>query len=278
MVYSSLNFGTAGIPIATPERSTENGIKYVSKLGLSAMELEFVHGITVRGEKAEQVKKIANNLGVELTCHGSYYINLNSLESYKQDASIERIFGDARAAFNAGVKSLTFHPGFYLKSTSVQAASKIKSAFEKISAQLKSEGTNILLRPETTGKQSQFGTIEELIELSAQVDGVLPCIDFAHLHARSNGKVNSFEEFSAILEKCEKRLGKDFLKNLHCHVSGINYGEKGEKNHLILKESDFNYTALLKAFKHFNCKGVVINESPNIESDALLLQKTFKEI
>ena len=106
----------------------------------------------------------------------------------------------------------------------------------------------------------------------------MPCIDFAHLHARSGGKYNTSLEFKEILEKVEKMLGKEGLQNMHIHMSGIAYSEKGEKNHLILKESDFNYKDLLKVWKEFKIKGVVINESPNIEVDALLMKKTFEGI
>ena len=65
---------------------------------------------------------------------------------------------------------------------------------------------------------------------------------------------------------------------MHIHLSGIAYREKGEKNHLVLKDSDLNYADLLRAWKAFNLKGVVICESPNIEKDALLLQKTYKSL
>ena len=61
------------------------------------------------------------------------------------------------------------------------------------------------------------------------------------------------------------------------HISGIEYGSNGEKNHLILKESDFNYPDLLVALKEFNVRGLVICESPNLEEDALLLSKTYNE-
>jgi len=98
------------------------------------------------------------------------------------------------------------------------------------------------------------------------------------LHARSNGKYNSYEEFRSVLEDSEKMLGKEFLKNMHIHISGIEYTSKGERRHLVLKDSDFKYQELLRALKEFDCRGVVICESPNIEVDALLLKKTFEEL
>ena len=103
----------------------------------------------------------------------------------------------------------------------------------------------------------------------------MPCVDFAHLHARSNGKNNSYKEFCSILESIEKKLGKKGLENMHIHLTGIAYGEKGEKHHLNLKESDLKYRELIKALKDFKVKGVAISESPNIEEDALLVQKIY---
>ena len=91
-------------------------------------------------------------------------------------------------------------------------------------------------------------------------------------------KNNTYEEFNEILTKYEKALGKKALDNMHIHMSGINYGEKGEKNHLFLKDSDMNYKDLMKALKEFKCKGVVICESPNLETDALLMKKTYSSL
>jgi len=106
----------------------------------------------------------------------------------------------------------------------------------------------------------------------------MPCIDFAHFHARTNGKYNSYKEFSEILEKVEKKLGKKGLENMHMHITGIAYGEKGEKHHLTLKESDLKYKELIKALKDFDVKGVAISESPNIEQDALMVQKIYNKL
>jgi deoxyribonuclease-4 len=127
------------------------------------------------------------------------------------------------------------------------------------------------------GKDSQFGTLEEVLQLCAEVEGVAPALDFAHWHART-GKVNSYNEFIAVLKKVEKRLGRAALDNLHIHVSGIRYGEKGENNHLNFAESDFNYEALVMALKDYKVKGMVICESPNLEDDAQLLKQAYEKL
>ncbi len=275
---SSLLFGTAGIPISTEPRNTINGIKQVSKLDLGSMELEFVQNVNISKEAAPEVKKAAEENDIVLTCHGSYFINLNAVEPEKRGASRSRIIQAATRLFECGGYSVCFHPAFYLKDSPEIAYKNTKEQLKKTIKELRDKGIEIWIRPETTGKGSQFGTLLEICKLSAEIEMVMPCIDFSHLHARSNGKENTYDEFKKSLSTVEKFLGKEGLKNLHCHISGIAYGEKGEKHHLILEESDFNYKELLRALKEFKCAGAITCESPNIEEDALLLNKTYKKI
>lgn len=272
----NLLFGTAGIPIST-NGNTIDGINQVKKLGLSAMELEFVHSVNISEQLAKQVNQTAKENNIVLTCHAPYYINLNAVEAKKANESMHRIILSAKRAFQCGAWSVAFHPGFYFKENPEKVYEVIKKRIKEIVKTLKNENIEIWVRPETTGKGSAFGTLKEICKLSQEVENVLPCIDFAHLHARSGGKENTLNEFRAQLELLEKINGKTALKNMHCHISGINYSDKGELNHLFLKSSDFNYNDLVKIWKEFKIQGVIISESPNIEKDALLLQKEFKK-
>ena len=133
-----------------------------------------------------------------------------------------------------------------------------------------------MVRPEVLGKSGQFGTLQEVVDLSAEL-GILPTIDFAHWHART-GKYNSYAEFNEMLEFIKSRLGRKALDNMHMHISGIKYGARGELSHLNFADSDFNYRDLLKALKYNNVRGFAICESPNLEEDALTLQKTYKAL
>ena len=269
-----LRFGTGGSPLCSPTRTIPDGIKTVKKLGLSSMELEFVQQVYVKEEKAGEIKKIAEEEDVALTCHGQYYINLNSKEKKKQEASKQRIYKAAKIADLCGARSVTFHPGFFQGMDPEQTFQTIKKNLEEVKEKCSAEGMKIMLRPETTGKPSQFGSLKELTRL-AQETGCLPCVDFAHLHARE-GKQNTKEEFHDTLTHLEKEL--DIIKNMHIHMSGINYGPKGERNHLLLKESDFNWKELLKTWKEFDIKGVVQCESPVMEKDALLMKKFYESL
>ena len=273
-----LLFGTAGIPLSSNPRTTGDGIKHVKKLGLHAMELEFVHSINITKDKAPEIKKIAEENNIVLTCHAPYFINLNSLEKAKIKASIDRIVNSARIASLCSGYSVCFHAGFYMGQDPKKSYDTVKHNLKEIISILKKEGINIWVRPETTGKETQFGNVDEILQLSQELDNVMPCVDFAHFHARTNGKYNTYKEFASILEAIEKKLGRKGLENMHIHITGIAYGPKGEKNHLTLEDSDLKYQELLKALKDFKVKGVAISESPNIEQDALLMQRIYDKI
>ena len=270
-----LVFGTAGSPICSEGRGTLAGIKAVNKLGLGAMELEFVRQVYVKEEDTDAIAKAAKKNNVVLTCHASYFINLNSLDKQIVGASRSRLLKAAKIANMCSAFSVCVHAAYRMKMSDDAVYANVKKQIEKVVSAVREEDNNIWVRPETVGKQSQFGTLKEILKLSSEIEGVMPCVDFAHMHA-IEGKNNTYNEFAKILSEIEKTLGKEGIQNMHIHAAGINYGPKGERNHLNLEDSDMNYHELVKAWKDFRIKGVVISESPNIEEDALLLQKVFK--
>jgi deoxyribonuclease-4 len=273
-----LLFGTGGVPVSAKSRSTEAGIERIAELGLGCMEVEFVQGVKMSSDVAVSVGELAARKKVALTAHGPYFVNLNAVEPQKVHMSKERILQTARIAALFGAKSITFHAAFYLKSTPAETYAMVKRHLQEVVNILWKEGNKVTISPEVTGKPSQFGTLEELLRLSSEIEGVAPCIDFSHWHART-GKANSYQEFLAMLDQVEKKLGRRALDNMHIHLSGIAYGNKGEIKHLMLPDSDFKYAQLLKALKERKAKGVVICESvPYLEQDALLLQQTYREL
>jgi deoxyribonuclease-4 len=271
-----LFFGTAGIPITTQKRSSLNGIKRVRELGLDAMELEFVYGVKMSETLAQKIKMAAKQESVHLTAHGPYYINLNSLKIETIKASIDRILETARITKVAGGKSITFHVATYGGAKPESVFKTVKNHLSPIVKTLQEGGNNVWIRPETTGKKSQFGTLKELVKLSQEIEQVLPAVDFAHLNARTNGESNRYEHFESVLNTLETGLGREILDNMHIHISGIEYSPKGERRHTTLEESDINYEELIKSWKDYKIKGIVISESPNIEFDALLLKNIYE--
>ncbi|RMD58229.1 hypothetical protein D6825_01580 [Candidatus Woesearchaeota archaeon] len=273
-----LIFGTPGIPLSTENSNTLNGIRKVKELGLGAMELEFVRSINVSKEKAVEVKALAKKLGVILTCHGQYWVNLASKETTKVKASIERIVSAARRVHECGGWSATWHMGFYLGRDKKKVHNIIRKNLKTALLRLEDEGVDLWIRPETTGKPTQWGDLDETISLSQEFENVLPCIDYGHLHARYNGANNTLEEFRGILSKLKDELGRRALDNMHIQCCGIEYSEKGERRHLNFEESDANWKDMLRSWKEFRIKGVVIPECPSVEGDALMLKRFFSRI
>ncbi|MDH5695470.1 MAG: TIM barrel protein [Dehalococcoidia bacterium] len=272
-----LLFGTGGTPHSSRTPSTIDGIKRIAELGLGCMEIEFVQGVRMGEAGARLVAETAAREGVKLSAHGPYFINLNAHEPEKITASQGRILQTTRIAALCGAQSVVFHAAFYLGDSSEKTYDAVKKHLGEVIHQLRRENNQIWIRPEVLGKPSQFGTIEEVLNLCAELEGVAPCLDFAHWHART-GEFNSYPEFASILKQVKQRLGDEALENMHIHVSGIAYGKKGEIKHLNLKEADLQYVELLKALKDYHVKGLVICESPNLEGDALLLQETYENL
>ncbi|MCD2345832.1 TIM barrel protein [Clostridium guangxiense] len=266
-----LLFGISGLPIGdgNTKFTYKTGIDYLSSIGLDAMELPFVRNVNVTSKNKDGImdSKIKNNF--YLSAHGSYYINLNADDLEKQEASLERIIKGAEALKSLSGRSLVFHPGFYLKDSKEETFNTIRDNL------LKLPSINVDYRLETTGKGTQFGSLKENIELCKAVSNCKLCIDFSHIHARENGSLKSQDDFDRILNFVGEELGEDALYDLHIHMAGINYGEKGEKNHLPFLESDFPYKECIKSLIKFNAKGCIICESPMLKKDALLLKKIY---
>ncbi len=274
---AGLLFGTGGTPHSSRTSSSIDGIRRIAELGLGCMELEFVQGVKMGEAGARLVAETRAKEGVKLSAHAPYFINFNAHEPEKIRASKNRVFQTAHIAALCGAESVTFHAAFYLGDPPDKAYNMVKNYLAEVVDRLKQENIQVWIRPEVAGKGSQFGTIDEVLRLSAELEGVAPCIDFAHWHART-GRINSYQEFASILQQVKDQLGRPALDDMHIHVSGIAYGKKGEIKHLNLKESDLQYVELLKALKDYDAKGLVICESPNLEEDALLLQTTFNTL
>jgi len=271
---TTLLFGTGGTPHSARTQTTIDGIRRIAELGLGCMELEFVQGVKMGEAGARLVAEVAIREGVKLSAHAPYYINFNAREPEKIRASQERLFQTARIASLCGAQSVVFHTAFYLGDPPEKAYDTVKGHLEEVMLQLKRENIQISIRPEVMGRQSQFGTIKEVLNMCTEVEGLAPCVDFAHWHALTRAN-NSYQEFVSILKQVEGSLGRAALDDMHIHISGISYGAKGEIKHLDLKDSDLQYTEFIKALRDYEIKGLVICESPNLEEDALLLQETY---
>lgn len=276
-----LRFGTVGTPQTSPGNDTISAIEHIRQLGLDHLEIAWVRSVRVSDETCAQIKATAEKQQVTLSVHAPYYINLNSQTDELMAKSDERLLNAARKGFLAGARDIIFHPGSYHRQPPADVYKRACQKLTELTSILRDEGVDVLLRPETMGKGAMFGNLEEVLRLSADIPGVAPCIDWAHLHARAgDGSFNSYAEFATALELARSLLGEEGLHRLHFHLSGIAYTPKGEKAHLPLNEADLHYRELLQAFVDYDVRGTCAVEAPQPfhTADALTLQATYRRL
>ncbi len=276
----SFRFGTVGSPSATPKKpgGSVGGIQYTREIGLDALELAWVQGVRVSETTCQAIRDTAEENDVALSVHAPYYINLNCdeekwlrLRKYLIDAAY---FGNL-----AGATDIVFHPGTYFGRSVEEVLEVVIPRLQGCQDEVRASGNPVILRPETMGKSAVIGSLEDSLALARAVPGVIPCIDFAHLHARpGDGSMNTYQEWMLVLDSYRQALGEKSMENLHIHLSGINYGLKGEKNHLILEEADFDFKALMQALADSGAKGRIMCESPVMEVDALKFRELWMEV
>jgi deoxyribonuclease-4 len=280
MAKPSFLFGTVGSPLSTPPKpgGTVGGIGRSAQLGLGALELAWVQSVRVTEAKCAEIKATAQTHGVALSVHAPYFINLNA-DKDEWPKSRKRLMDAAHYGNLAGATDIIFHPGSYFGRDPKEVLAVALPRLRDCVKELCDVGNPVILRPETMGKSAMLGSLDDTLVMAAEIEGVAPCIDFAHLHARpGDGSANSYAEWMAMLKQVKKRLGAKALKHLHIHLSGIEYGPKGEKNHLPLAEADLKYKDLFRALHDSKCAGRILCESPKMEDDAAVMVKAWKKM
>jgi len=269
--------GPAGVPVSAKERSTIGGLRQVVELGLNAMEVEFVRGVTMSVGMAKKVGEVAKELGIRLSVHCPYFINLCSPEKKKVEASKRRILDSVQRAHAMGADMVVFHPGYYGKLTPEEAYDAVKAADEDIIDRMRAAGIKkVYLGHETTGKVSAFGTLDEIIRLCKELPQCRPVIDFAHIYARQAGKI----DYREILDKLKQLR----LDHLHTHFTSMEWTpakklEGGnERRHLPLKFNKPPFLPLAKEILRRKINITLISESPILELDSLEMKKIFEKL
>ena len=262
-----IHIGPAGIPLSSEKGDTASGIAKVAELGLDAMEVEFVRGVHMGVDAAMQVGKAAQKTGIMLSVHAPYFINLCNPEKAK--ASEKRILDSCERAHHMGAWIVVFHPGYYGKLEKKDALRLVEESCMEMSSVISKKGWEVMLGLETTGKFSQFGTLDEIIEICSRNRGCVPVIDWAHLYAYHQGK----PDYRAIIRK----VTDAGYARIHTHFSNINFSDKGERNHLALSHRKPDFRDVAKVILASGLVEVtLISESPELENDALVMKKDFQ--
>lgn len=277
MAQSPFRFGTVGSPISTPKKpgGSVGAILRIRELELDTLELGWVNSVRVTEKTCAEIQRTAQEQDVLISVHAPYFINLNA-DDEEWPKSRKRLMDAAHYGALAGATDIIFHPGSYFNRPPEEVLPKAVERLQGCVDELRASGNPARLRPETMGKPAMLGSLEDTLEMSRRTPGVEPCVDFAHLHARrGDGSMNTYEEWAHVLEAYAETLGQEGIERMHIHLSGIEYGPRGEKNHLQLDEADLDLKALFRALRAFGCGGRMLCESPVMEDDALKLKQLW---
>ncbi len=267
VVIPMIYLGPAGIPLGA--KSTRESMSILKERGLNAMEVEFVYHVNMKPETAEIIGKEAKKNGIRLSAHAPYYINLNSKTKEAVKKSRIWIYKVAELCDIMEAPIIAFHPGFYHGMKKEVVERNIKRQLKHMLRRIQKEDWNVLLGLEVTGKKSAWGTIEDVVEMCKDVEGTIPVVDWAHHHARLGGGLTKKEDFEYVFSKYEE-LDNDIM---HCHLSCIKYGDKGEIEHLDLGKGEPDYDPGLSVFKEKKYDIVLILETKAKDDDALMMKK-----
>jgi len=270
-------FGPAGRPIDY-KGPAYRASSYIANLGLFAYEYQAGRGLRIGESSSKILKEDSKKNDILVSLHAPYYINLSSQDDKKIGMSIETLLKAAQVGQWMGAYRIVFHPGYYSKNSSEEALAIAKKAVATLFEKLEEQSLkNVTFAPETTGKRSQLGNIDEIIAICSNFDNFEPTIDFAHIHARGKGYIQEKEDYNCIFSKLENNLDID---RLHCHFTPIEYTKSGERRHHTFEESDYgpNVHWLLETFVENDWKATIICESPLLDKDALKMKDIYESL
>jgi len=277
-------FGPAGVPpmFRLMGADLPDVPRLLREEGLDALEYEAVRWgpkPQIRQELAEKLGAAAKENDVQLSLHGSYFINLSGKKDVVE-ASKRRLIASATAADWMGAYVMVFHTGFYGRFEKDFAFKTCLNALKEISDEMRSLGLKVKLGPETMGRTFQVGSLDEILTLNQELEGTQLVIDWAHLHAIRQGGFKKTEDFRAIAEKVEERLGKEAMRSMHCHFSKIEFNLQGERKHYPLDEKRFgpDFRMLAEVIADFQMHPTMICESPMLDVDARKMQETLMQV
>lgn len=271
-------FGPAGSPV-NYKGAAYKAPKFISEEGLNSYEYQSPYGVRIGEKAATTLKEESEKHDIMISMHGPYYINLCAKEEEKLEKSIGHLISTARAGEWMGAYRLVFHPGAYLNRKPQKAMEISKNTINRLFEELEAEGIEeFTFAPETTGKRTQLGNVREVVELCASFDHFEPTIDFAHVHARGRGFLNTKDDYNCIFSIIEDNLDIDML---HCHFTTIEYGNGGEVKHHTLDESDEygpNIKDLLANLIENGWNANIICETPQRDLDALKMKEIYEKM
>ncbi len=280
-----VSFGPAGNSESFYQQGYKSSLdmpRWLRNIGLSAYEYQCSRGVNIKEETARRLGEAARENGITLSIHGPYYINLATPDPEKREKTRGHLMKSLQAAQWMGATKVVFHPGGPSGMERSEALERAVQTLSEIVLDAREKGLgDILLAPETMGKASLLGTVEEIIELCRIGPSVVPTVDFGHLHAVTGGGLKAKEDFELILDKFASCIPKEAFNSLHIHFSPVEYTGAGEKRHRTLLDEGYGppFEPLAELIEERKMNPVIICESAGRQAeDALEYQEIYRRI
>lgn len=254
--------------------------KWLYEIGLNAYEYQCSKGINISEATARSIGEEANKYNIFLSIHAPYYINMASPEIEKREGSKKYIMNTLEVARWMGANRIVIHTGSCSKVDRRWAVDTAKQVLRDCIKDADSSGLgDITICPEVLGKMNQLGDLDEILEMCKIDERLIPTIDFAHIHARGMGSLNSYDDFLAVASKIENELGYERLKRIHVHFSRVEFTKGGEKRHWSLTDTQYGpeFSLFAKLIAAKALEPVIICESrENMAEDALTMKEMYE--
>ncbi len=225
-------FGVAGNPpnffASEYGKERANAPQWLNSIGLDAQEIQCTYGVRMPEERAQAFREKSEAFGIYLSIHAPYYINIGSVNKDGLRRSEEELLKAVCLAHKLGSRRVIFHPGG-IPDSREDALARAMTFLRDFAKQ--HDCGDVRLYPETAGKVGQLGSLEDILSLCEACPIAFPCLDLAHLHARTHGTLRTRADFEMVLSSVENRLGTDGLGKLHIHLYPVEWGDGGEVGH-----------------------------------------------
>jgi deoxyribonuclease IV len=257
-----LHFGPARVP---SRESPEQAIAILQELGYSANEIDFEGKFWMDYPWAERFGELAKDAGIVLSVHAPIAGFMGHAERGKKlNMSVGMLDHSAGVAKACGAELVVFHPGYLLGRTREDAIDSVVEQLGELRARLEKKDRAVTFGIEVMGRVRELGTIDDVLAISSRLDWVRPVLDFAHMHATSDGAFTNVELFAEALEAADAIIEPD--APFHIHFSDIAYANRNETKHLPYGEGTLRAEPLGEALARFDRPATVISEAPDVES------------
>jgi deoxyribonuclease IV len=263
----TVHFGPARVP---SRESSEAAVELLVERGHTACEIDFEGGFWMDYPWAEGFGELAHEAGIVLSVHAPIAGFMGHLDRGKKyRMAVGMLDHSAGIAAAAHAEVVVFHPGFLLGRSREDALDAVVDQLADLRVRLEGKGRAVPFGIEVMGRVRELGSADDVIEISSRLDWVRPVIDFAHLHAVTDGGFTDVEPFAAVLEAADAVLedGAPF----HIHFSDIAFANRNETKHLPYGEGTLRADPLRDALARFERPATVISESPDLASTQAIL-------